>query len=92
VKSIGLFERAIVEVNGEMTDENAMPDRRVDLDRVRIIEFGLLILYHVGMLFVPWNFHVKSAQPSRRLLGTPFGVATRARIISTESTTRLSEV
>jgi hypothetical protein len=36
------------------------PERRVDLDWVRIAAFGLLILYHVGMLYVPWGFHVKS--------------------------------
>src|SRR5690606_38302857 len=25
--------------------------------------FGLLILYHVGMVFVPWGFQVKTAHP-----------------------------
>jgi len=39
------------------------PVRRVDLDWVRIGAFGLLILYHVGMFYVPWNWHIKSAQP-----------------------------
>ncbi|TKW78321.1 MAG: acyltransferase, partial [Bradyrhizobium icense] len=39
------------------------PDRRVDLDWVRIAAFGLLILYHVGMFYAPWNWHIKSAQP-----------------------------
>lgn len=37
--------------------------RRVDLDWVRIGAFALLILYHVGMFYVPWNWHIKSAQP-----------------------------
>src|ERR1700744_5294856 len=36
-------------------------DRRVDLDWVRIAAFGLLIFYHVGMLYVSWGFHIKSA-------------------------------
>jgi hypothetical protein len=36
-------------------------DRRVDLDWVRIGAFGLLIFYHVGMLYVSWQFHIKSA-------------------------------
>jgi hypothetical protein len=36
-------------------------ERRLDLDWVRITAFGLLILYHVGMLYVPWEFHIKSA-------------------------------
>jgi hypothetical protein len=36
-------------------------ERRVDLDWVRIGAFGLLIFYHVGMLYVSWQFHIKSA-------------------------------
>ena len=39
-------------------------DRRYDLDWLRIGAFGLLILYHVGMVFVPWGFHIKTAHPS----------------------------
>src|SRR5712671_3514410 len=35
-------------------------ERRVDLDWVRIGDFGLLIFYHVGMLYVSWGFHIKS--------------------------------
>lgn len=34
--------------------------RRHDLDWLRIIAFGLLIFYHIGMFFVSWDFHVKS--------------------------------
>jgi hypothetical protein len=30
------------------------------MDWLRIGAFALLILYHIGMVFVPWNFHVKS--------------------------------
>ena len=36
-------------------------ERRIDLDWVRILAFGLLIFYHVGMLYVSWGFHIKSA-------------------------------
>src|SRR4030088_52834 len=36
-------------------------ERRADLDWVRIGVFGLLIFYHVGMLYVSWEFHIKSA-------------------------------
>jgi hypothetical protein len=39
------------------------PERRVDLDWVRIGAFGLLILYHVGMFYVSWGWHIKSAHP-----------------------------
>lgn len=35
-------------------------ERRIDLDWVRILAFGLLIFYHVDMLYVSWGFHIKS--------------------------------
>ncbi len=38
--------------------------RRFDLDWLRIIAFGLLILYHVGMFYVTWGWHVKSVYAS----------------------------
>lgn len=34
--------------------------RRYDVDWLRVIVFGLLIFYHVGMFFVPWGWHVKN--------------------------------
>src|SRR3546814_10615269 len=35
--------------------------RRHDIDALRVIAFGLLIVYHVGMVYVAdWGFHVKS--------------------------------
>ena len=34
--------------------------RRVDLDWIRIAAFGVLIVYHVGMYYVSWDWHVKS--------------------------------
>ncbi len=48
--------------------------RRYDLDWLRIIAFGLLIFYHIGMFYVSWGWHVKSvhagpaAEPLMRLL------------------------
>src|SRR3954463_4327501 len=42
-------------------DSAADAGRRIDLDWVRIAAFGLLIFYHVGMLYVSWGFHIKSA-------------------------------
>jgi hypothetical protein len=42
-------------------------ERRVDLDWVRIGAFGLLIFYHVGMLYVSWQFHIKSAHHTTAL-------------------------
>jgi glucans biosynthesis protein C len=44
------------------THRTATPSRRFDLDWLRIAAFGLLILYHVGMAFVPWGWHIKLAQ------------------------------
>ena len=37
-------------------------ERRLDLDWVRIGAFMLLILYHAGMFYVPWDWHVKSSR------------------------------
>ncbi len=37
------------------------------LDWLRIAAFGLLILYHVGMYYVSWDWHVKSAAASAAL-------------------------
>ena len=42
-------------------------DRRLDLDWVRILAFGLLIFYHVGMYYVTWGWHVKSPFASTAL-------------------------
>lgn len=33
------------------------------MDWLRVGAFSLLILYHVGMYFVPWDWHVKAANP-----------------------------
>jgi glucan biosynthesis protein C len=42
-------------------------ERRYDLDWLRIGAFLLLILYHVGMYYVSWDFHVKSPNASRTI-------------------------
>jgi len=34
--------------------------RRYDLDWLRVLVFGLLIFYHVGMFFVLWGWHIKN--------------------------------
>lgn len=34
--------------------------RRYDLDWIRVCAFALLVLYHVGMYYVTWDWHVKS--------------------------------
>ncbi len=48
--------------------------RRYDLDWLRVIAFGLLIFYHIGMYYVTWGWHVKSpyagefSEPLMRIL------------------------
>jgi glucan biosynthesis protein C len=46
-----------------MTQGN-LGERRYDLDWVRIGAFILLIVYHVGMYYVTWDWHVKSPHAS----------------------------
>lgn len=40
-----------------------MTGRQYGLDWLRIGAFALLILYHIGMFFVPWGWHVTAAAP-----------------------------
>jgi glucans biosynthesis protein C len=47
---------------GGMMNNKASTARRHDLDWLRIAAFALLILYHTGMAFVPWGWHIKLAR------------------------------
>ena len=38
-------------------------ERQYGMDWLRIAAFALLILYHIGMFFVHWDWHVKTAEP-----------------------------
>jgi hypothetical protein len=40
-----------------------MKNRRSDLDWLRVTAFGLLILYHSGMAWSGWHWHLSSAEP-----------------------------
>ena len=42
-----------------MSAQRPAPHRLYYVDWLRIGAFGLLVLYHVGMVYVPWDFHVK---------------------------------
>ena len=45
-----------------MTDSHRHSSRRYDIDALRVIAFGLLIIYHTGMFYVAdWGWHIKSA-------------------------------
>lgn len=51
----------------ETTPRDRKTRRRHDLDWLRVAAFGVLILYHVGMFYVTWDWHVKSPHMSRAL-------------------------
>jgi len=34
--------------------------RRYDIDWLRTLAFGILIFYHIGMMYVSWGWHIKS--------------------------------
>src|ERR1700760_3004858 len=51
------------------------PGRHYGMDWLRVGAFQLLILYHVGMAFVPWDFQVKVANP-------PIGWATMLMMLT----------
>lgn len=40
-------------------------ERRHDLDWVRVCAFGLLVLYHVGMYYVSWDWHIRKPRRQR---------------------------
>ena len=41
--------------------------REHGLDALRVFAFAILILYHSGMGFVSWEYHVKNPETSRAL-------------------------
>ena len=43
-----------------MNETPLPPTRLIYLDWLRVAAFALLILYHVGMFYVTWDWHVKS--------------------------------
>ncbi len=34
--------------------------RRYDIDWIRVIVFDILVVYHIGMFFVPWDWEIKN--------------------------------
>lgn len=41
--------------------EHFLDQRRFDIDAIRVLAFGILIFYHVGMFYVlEWGWHIKS--------------------------------
>jgi glucans biosynthesis protein C len=58
----------------------AATERRYDLDWLRVAVFLLLILYHVGMFFVPWSWHIKNPEPAGPLLQVPMFFVSQWRL------------
>ncbi len=50
----------------QITD-NIRNTRRYDLDWIRVGAFLLLIFYHIGMMYVPWNWHIASSYEVKAL-------------------------
>jgi len=46
-----------------MTVQQVSAGRHYGMDWLRIGAFALLIFYHVGMVFVPWDFHISLSRP-----------------------------
>ena len=44
---------------------NSCMKRRYDLDWLRVIAFALLMLFHTGMMFSTWDWHIKNLETSR---------------------------
>jgi glucan biosynthesis protein C len=42
------------------TPADGRGSRRADLDWIRVCAFGLLILYHVGLVYGPFDWHIRS--------------------------------
>jgi glucans biosynthesis protein C len=45
-------------------DPSSNSARQFHLDWLRILAFGLLVAYHVGMYYVSWDWHIKSPHAS----------------------------
>jgi hypothetical protein len=50
-----------------MPDATPRPTREYGLDWLRVLAFLILIFYHTGMFFVPWEFHLKNPEQSTAL-------------------------
>jgi peptidoglycan/LPS O-acetylase OafA/YrhL len=50
-----------------MRTTSTHPERRVDLDWLRVIAVLIVLFFHTGMMFVPWSWHVKSPERSQVL-------------------------
>jgi len=54
--------KSVLYQTGQRMTAAAPIPRHYGLDWLRIGAFAILILYHIGMVFVPWGFHVQLAR------------------------------
>ena len=59
LKKINMRQQ-VLETPTETQPSSPANTRRYDLDWLRVIAFTLLILYHTGMFFVSWDWHIKN--------------------------------
>lgn len=63
-----------------MLTATASTSERADfLDWLRVIAIGFLLLYHTGMLFVGWGWHIENAETAS-VLQLPMAIAHRLRM------------
>lgn len=48
-------------------ESSRLSNRRYDLDWLRVLAFSILILYHVGMFFNHWGWHIKNNELSHAI-------------------------
>lgn len=51
-------------MKNQTTSLSSAAARRYDLDWLRVICIVILLYYHVGMIYVPWGWHIKSEEKS----------------------------
>lgn len=54
--------------DGSTTADPVSSQRHYGLDWLRIAAFGLLILYHIGMVFAPWDWVIKTGHRYAELI------------------------
>ena len=61
------------------TDSSSRTDRHYGLDWLRIAAFALLIVYHIGMVFAPWGWVIKTGNTVPALIA-PMSLLTPWRL------------
>lgn len=62
-KTVGRSAQTVLQTAAATTPGS----REYGLDWLRVAAFAALIFYHSGMIFVPWEFHIKNGETSDRL-------------------------